>query len=132
MLNDSAWSCLEKFDADPSPENRNGWGSRCDRGGCSRQIIDKFVFVLFNEAMHVQNVTLLSSKYPTRANYPFSLPVFQSTERMTFETPVTLFAGENGSGKSTLLQAMANACGIHIWQETGRTRYNYNPNETGD
>ena len=41
-------------------------------------------------------------------------------------TPVTLFAGENGSGKSTLLQAIALACGIHIWQETGRTRYNYN------
>lgn len=44
-------------------------------------------------------------------------------------TPVTLFVGENGSGKSTLLQAISHACGIHIWQETSRTRYNHNPYE---
>lgn len=44
-------------------------------------------------------------------------------------TPVTLFVGENGSGKSTLLRAIANACGIHIWQETNTTRYHHNPYE---
>jgi len=86
-------------------------------------------FVLLNAAMHMRSVTLLSSKYPTQENYPFNLPVFQNTQRLAFVTPVTFFAGENGSGKSTLLQAISSACGIHIWQETGRTPYNYNPYE---
>jgi predicted ATPase len=48
---------------------------------------------------------------------------------MTFHTPVTFFVGENGSGKSTLLKALARSCGIHIWQEQERTRYNHNPYE---
>src|SRR5512145_1052022 len=76
--------------------------------------------------MHLQNITLLSSNYPTADSYPFNLPLLQKTGCLAFETPVTLFVGENGSGKSTLLQAIALACGIHIWQETGKTRYNYN------
>ena len=79
--------------------------------------------------MHVQSVTLLSSKFPEKEIYPFNLAVFENFQRLGFETPVTLFAGENGSGKSTLLKAIARACGIHIWEETGRTRYNYNPYE---
>ncbi|MEE9913487.1 MAG: AAA family ATPase [Deltaproteobacteria bacterium] len=76
--------------------------------------------------MHLQNITLLSSNYPTTDIYPFNLPLLKKNERLAFDTPVTLFVGENGSGKSTLLQAIALACGIHIWQETGKTRYNYN------
>ena len=79
--------------------------------------------------MHVQSITLLASKFPRTDVYPFNLPVFQNTKGLDFPTPVTLFAGENGSGKSTLLQAISNACGIHIWQETGRTRYDNNPYE---
>ncbi len=79
--------------------------------------------------MHVRSVILFSSKFPAEDVYPFNLPVFQKTQRLDFKTPVTLFAGENGSGKSTLLRAISHACGIHIWQETGRTRYNYNPYE---
>jgi predicted ATPase len=39
---------------------------------------------------------------------------------------VTLFIGENGSGKSTFLRAIAMACGIHIWENTERTRYQHN------
>lgn len=79
--------------------------------------------------MHVQSVTLLSSKFPAADVYPFNLPVFQKTQHLSFTTPVTLFVGENGSGKSTLLQAISHACGIHIWQEAGRTRYKHNPYE---
>jgi len=79
--------------------------------------------------MHVQSLTLLASKFPRTDVYPFNLPVFQNTMKLAFETPVTLFAGENGSGKSTLIQAIAKTCGIHIWQETGRTRYDCNPYE---
>ena len=77
----------------------------------------------------MQSVNLLTSDYPTKEAYPFNLPVFQNTKRVTFHSPVTLFVGENGSGKSTLLKAIAKSCGIHIWQETGRTRYENNPYE---
>lgn len=91
--------------------------------------IDKQSFVLLNAVMHVQSLTLLTSDYPTKEAYPFNLPVFRNTKRVAFDSPVTLFAGENGSGKSTLLTAIARACGIHIWQETGRTRYDHNPYE---
>jgi len=79
--------------------------------------------------MHLKSVTLHQSKYPTKDYYPFNLSVFQSTKNMTFHTPVTFFVGENGSGKSTLLKALSLSCGIHIWQEQERTRYNRNPYE---
>ena len=76
--------------------------------------------------MHLKNVTLYPDKYPTRESYPFNLPVFHRTERITFETPVTMFVGENGTGKSTLLEALAHACGIHIWRDDG-VRFEANP-----
>ena len=66
--------------------------------------------------MHLKAVTLHPEQFPTSEHYPFNLPVFHKTPRLTFDTPVTLFVGENGAGKSTLLQALANRCGIHIWR----------------
>src|SRR5687767_3711735 len=39
--------------------------------------------------------------------FPFNVPSLQSTLRVEFSTPVTIFVGENGSGKSTLLEAIA-------------------------
>jgi len=75
---------------------------------------------------HLKNITLLSEKYPTCKHYPFSLPIFHQTRNLVFDTPVTLFVGENGSGKSTLLEALAHACGIHIWRASGGTRYQVN------
>ncbi|MEA3232417.1 MAG: AAA family ATPase [Thermodesulfobacteriota bacterium] len=75
---------------------------------------------------HLKNITLLSEKYPTCKHYPFSLPIFHQTRHLVFDTPVTLFVGENGSGKSTLLEALAHACGIHIWRASGGTRYQFN------
>lgn len=41
------------------------------------------------------------------ADFPFDLPVIESLDHLTFDTPVTFFVGENGSGKSTLLEAIA-------------------------
>ena len=79
--------------------------------------------------MHLTGVTLHPAKFPTRDVYPFNLPVFQETGRIDFASPVTLFAGENGSGKSTLLQALARACGIHIWRDAERRRFTPNPYE---
>ncbi len=44
--------------------------------------------------------------------FPFSVPAFAGLRRVSFEGPVTIFAGENGSGKSTLLEAMAISSGL--------------------
>jgi predicted ATPase len=79
--------------------------------------------------MHLRSVTLHSDKFPIRDQYPFNLPVFSQSEHISFDTPVTLFVGENGTGKSTLLQALARACGIHIWQDEERKRAEHNPYE---
>ena len=79
--------------------------------------------------MHLKKVTLHSEKYPTLDNYPFCLPILQNTKQVILENPVTLFVGENGTGKSTLLEAMAIACGIHIWRNEERSRPGYNPYE---
>ncbi|OPY37423.1 MAG: hypothetical protein A4E35_01339 [Methanoregula sp. PtaU1.Bin051] len=43
-----------------------------------------------------------------------------------FKTGNIFFIGENGTGKSTFLQAIARACGIHIWKDEERPRYRYN------
>ena len=79
--------------------------------------------------MHLKSITINQSKYPTKDFYPFNLPVFQETKGIAFDAPVTFFVGENGSGKSTLLQALSRSCGIHMWREAERTRYNHNPYE---
>ncbi|MDY6903266.1 MAG: AAA family ATPase [Thermodesulfobacteriota bacterium] len=75
---------------------------------------------------HINGVTLLHEKFPTDQYYPFTLPVFNQTERLLFDRPVTIFAGENGTGKSTLIEAMARACNIHIWRTAGGARYQPN------
>ncbi len=79
--------------------------------------------------MHLKSVTLHPDKYPLRDRYPFNLPIFHHAQTINFTTPVTLFVGENGSGKSTLLEALAHLCGIYIWRDTERRRYQYNPYE---
>lgn len=80
--------------------------------------------------MHLKSITLHPEKYPTRDHYPFTLPIFHETKRIVFDTPVTLFVGENGTGKSTLLEALALACGIHIWRAPEGARYEANPYES--
>jgi predicted ATPase len=79
--------------------------------------------------MHLKRVHINSETFPTRESYPFSLQVYQEPRTVEFSTPVTFFVGENGSGKSTLLEAIVRACGIHIWRETGLSRYKPNPYE---
>lgn len=78
---------------------------------------------------HLKRVTLQRGKFPTGDQYPFTLPLFRQTECLSFDTPVTFFSGENGTGKSTLLEALARACGIHIWSNNGDMRYQHNPYE---
>ena len=79
--------------------------------------------------MHLRKVVFHPETYPTTERYPFHLPVFQNTSTILFRSPVTLFVGENGTGKSTLLQALSRKCGIHIWQDAGRPRVEFNPYE---
>ena len=72
-------------------------------------------------------MSIAHARFPTREAYPFNLRLFQETARVSLDAPVTFFAGENGSGKSTLLRALAHRCGIHIWENSQRTRARPNP-----
>lgn len=85
--------------------------------------------IIRGSQMHLKEVIFHSRKYPREDCYPFNLPLFRETDRLSFDSPVTLFAGENGTGKSTLLEALALACHIHIWRDTQRSRPDYNPYE---
>jgi predicted ATPase len=73
--------------------------------------------------MHIRQVILHPDKYPSRDCYPFNLRIFQKTVKLSFDRPVTFFAGENGTGKSTLLKAICQKSGIHIWEDTEGARY---------
>ncbi|MBI9085648.1 MAG: AAA family ATPase [Desulfobacterales bacterium] len=77
-------------------------------------------------ANHIKQVTLRHGEFPTTQHYPFNLPIFNQTKSLLFDTPITLFVGENGTGKSTLIEALARACGIHIWCSSGTARYQVN------
>lgn len=79
--------------------------------------------------MHLKKVTLHPEKYPTQGHYPFNLDLFQKTQTIILNAPVTFFVGENGSGKSTLLEAITRKCGIYIWQGMQRPRFNASPYE---
>lgn len=43
--------------------------------------------------------------------YPLSLPQIAAIERLSFDAPVTLIAGDNGSGKTTLMELAAALTG---------------------
>jgi predicted ATPase len=76
--------------------------------------------------MHLTNLTIDSTGFPTRKHYPFSLDLLQKTHELIFNTQVTFFVGENGTGKSTFLKALAQKCDYQIWQDNERARYHYN------
>jgi predicted ATPase len=77
--------------------------------------------------VHLLEMTIAHARFPTREAYPFSLGVVQQTTTVALDVPVTFFAGENGAGKSTLLRALAQRCGIHLWENSQRTRARPNP-----
>ena len=80
-------------------------------------------------AQHIEQVSFSASDFPTSAHYPFNLDVVRHTPSLSFDSAVTIFVGENGTGKSTFLEAMARACGIHIWRSEHGARYRYNAHE---
>jgi predicted ATPase len=79
--------------------------------------------------MHLRSVSLFPERFPETEVYPFNLEVFKTTGSLAFASPVTFFVGENGTGKSTLLKAIARRCGIHLWGEIERARFERNPYE---
>ncbi len=79
--------------------------------------------------IHLKQVNVHAEKFPDLDLYPFNLNLFQNTDKIRFNTPITLFCGENGTGKSTLLRAIATRCGIHIWDNDSGLRCNPNPYE---
>jgi predicted ATPase len=79
--------------------------------------------------IHLEEVRFNTEEYPDTDQYPFGLSLLQNTRSLSFQSPVTLFAGENGTGKSTVLRAICRAAGIHIWEEPGRRRYSKSPFE---
>ena len=79
--------------------------------------------------MHLNKVTLLPEKFPSKDHYPFNLEFVQKTQGLIFSSPVTFFVGENGSGKSTLLDAITRKCGVFKWQGMHRPRFNASPHE---
>lgn len=79
--------------------------------------------------MHLKSVALFPERYPVTDRYPFNLPNLNATGALPFTTAVTFFVGENGTGKSTLLRAIAEKCGIHIWEPPEGRRFQFNPYE---
>lgn len=77
--------------------------------------------------MHLLEISIDSSGFPSVETYPFMIPAIQGETTVEFSSPVTFFIGENGSGKSTLLRAIARRCGIYLWQGIQRPRYETNP-----
>lgn len=55
--------------------------------------------------------------------FPFTLPVVRSLDRLALHPRVSFFVGENGSGKSTLLEAIAVAMGFNA--EGGGRNFNF-------
>ena len=47
-------------------------------------------------------------------NFPWTLPLIQNLEELTFEKNISFFVGENGSGKSTILEAIAAYTGVPL------------------
>ncbi len=79
--------------------------------------------------LHISSVNLHPEQYPTAKHYPFSLPIFNHSKELQFETSITFFIGENGTGKSTLLEAIALAANIHIWNRNDGISLEGNPYE---
>jgi predicted ATPase len=58
-----------------------------------------------------------------RDAFPFFLPAIRHLTTLTFDAPVTFFAGDNGSGKSTLVEAIA--IGMSFNAEGGTRNFNF-------
>ena len=80
--------------------------------------------------MFITSVIIRNRRFPLRNRYPFSLRVFQETDRLDFDRDPVFFVGENGSGKSTLLEAIARKYGLAVWGGEKTHIVHGNPYET--
>jgi predicted ATPase len=72
---------------------------------------------------YLSEVSLKPSAMDQPQDFPFTLPVVRSLDRLAMHPKVTFFVGENGSGKSTLLEAIAVAMGFNA--EGGSRNFNF-------
>ncbi|MET0980546.1 MAG: AAA family ATPase [Telluria sp.] len=77
---------------------------------------------------YLDEVSLKPSAASHADQFPFSLPVVRSLDRLALHPNVTFFVGENGSGKSTLLEAIAVAMGFNA--EGGSRNFRFATHES--
>jgi predicted ATPase len=63
-------------------------------------------------APYLKRVWLDRSLVPDWEAYPFCLPIFRDDFELSFESAITIIAGENGTGKSTILEGIAALAGF--------------------
>lgn len=71
---------------------------------------------------------LKRDKVSSFEEFPFSLAVVRSLDKLEFHPAVTFLVGENGAGKSTLLEAIAIAWGFN--PEGGSRNFNFSTRAT--
>jgi len=79
--------------------------------------------------MHLRKIRIDRKKFPVKDKYPFNIRILNNTKQIVFDKNITFFAGENGTGKSTLLKSLARTCGVHIWEDKNRVKFDLNPYE---
>ena len=77
---------------------------------------------------YLAEVSLKPSAAAHAQEFPFSLPVVRSLDKLALHPNVTFFVGENGSGKSTLLEAIAVAMGFNA--EGGSRNFRFSTRES--
>jgi predicted ATPase len=70
----------------------------------------------------LRSVEVRGDQFPKQAAYPFNIPTLRCRQELRFDQCVSFFVGENGSGKSTLITAIAQRCGLHLWEESRRRK----------
>lgn len=80
--------------------------------------------------MYLRSITIRSSSFPTRSQYPFNIAVWQTERHIEIPAAITFLTGPNGSGKSALLDAIARRTGLLPWGGTKVHRSHGNPYET--
>lgn len=75
----------------------------------------------WHEGLFVRSVEI--DRDAVERSYVRSIPALRGLSALTFDAPVTFFAGENGAGKSTLLEAIAVAYGFNA--EGGTRNYRF-------